>query len=286
MKDVILDTLIDFAKLLPFLFLTYLLMEWLEHKTSEKAENSIRKAGRFGPVIGGLLGVVPQCGFSASASGLYAGGIITTGTLAAIFLSTSDEMLPICISEQVEVKAIIRILATKVILGVAFGLLIDLVLRLTGKGESKKDIHCLCESDDCHCEEENIFKSALIHTVKIAVFILIITFALNVLIFFAGEETLGKLFVNIPVVSCLISALVGLIPNCAASVVITELFLSGVISDGALISGLLAGSGLGILVLFRLNKNIKQNVTITAVIYALSVAAGAVIELTGIRYLA
>ncbi len=284
MIDVLKDTGLDFIKLLPFLFLTYLLMEFIEHKTSEKAEESIRRAGVFGPVIGGVLGIVPQCGFSASASGLYAGRIISVGTLAAIFLSTSDEMLPVCISEQVPVAVILKILAVKAGTGVVFGLLIDLVMRLTRRQSRKQEIHCLCEQEHCHCEEESILRSALHHTGKIAVFILVITFALNTVIYLIGEQNLGKLFVDVPVVGCAVAALIGLIPNCAASIVITELFLSGVISTGAMLAGLLTGSGIGLLVLFRLNKNIKENLAIAALVFGIGVAVGSVVELCGITF--
>lgn len=285
MFDVLIDTLLDNLKLLGFLFLTYLLMEFIEHKTSEKAEDSIRKAGAFGPVIGGVLGVVPQCGFSASASSLYAGRIVSLGTLTAIFLSTSDEMLPVCISEQVSPSVIAKILATKAVCGIVFGLMIDLIMRLLNKGKKPADIHCLCENDNCHCEEESIFKSALHHTVKIAVFIFIITFILNTAIYYIGEDKIGRLFVNIPVLGCAVSALVGLIPNCAASVVITELFLTGVIDTGAMLAGLLTGSGIGLLVLFRLNKNIKENLAVTALVYAVGVLVGSAVQFAGVSFI-
>lgn len=286
MIDVLKDTGLDFIKLLPFLFLTYLLMEFIEHKTSEKAEATIRRAGAFGPVLGGILGIVPQCGFSASASGLYAGRIISLGTLIAIFLSTSDEMLPVCISETVPAVVIVKILAVKAVSGVVFGLLTDAVLRLTHRQKQKQDIHCLCEQEHCHCEEESILRSALHHTVKIAVFILLITFALNTVIYFIGEERLGELFVDVPVLGCAVSAFIGLIPNCAASIVITELFLNGVISTGAMLAGLLTGSGIGLLVLFRLNKNIKENFAVAGLVYAIGVAVGSVFELCGVNFLA
>lgn len=282
MLDVILDTLKDNAKLTVFLYVTYLLMEFIEHKTSEKAEQSIRKAGTVGPLAGGLLGIVPQCGFSASASGFYAGRVISLGTLIAVFLSTSDEMLPVCISEQADIKLIGKILAAKAVTGIVLGFAVDGVMRVLNKGKKPEAIHCLCENDDCHCEEESIFRSALHHTVKIAVFIFIITFILNTVIYFTGEEKLAKLFVDIPVVSCAVSGIVGLIPNCAASVVITELYLKGLINTGAMLSGLLTGSGIGLLVLFRTNRNLKENIGITVLLYILGVAVGSVVQLTGI----
>ncbi len=282
MIDVLLDTLLDTVKLLPFLFLTYLLMEFIEHKTSEKTEETIRRAGRFGPVLGGILGVVPQCGFSASASGLYAGRIISMGTLIAIFLSTSDEMLPVCISEQVAPAVIAEIIVIKAVVGIILGLAVDIVIRFCKKEEKNVEIHSLCEHDHCHCEEGGILKSALIHTLQIICFIFVISFILNTLIYFVGEDNISKIFLDVPVLGCAASALVGLIPNCAASVVITELYLAGVISSGAMLSGLLTGCGIGLLVLFRTNKNLRENIKITAIMYAFGVAVGSVAELIGL----
>lgn len=283
MSDVILDTLLDTLKLIPFLFLTYLLMEYIEHKTGEKAELAIKRAGKFGPVIGGLLGIVPQCGFSASAASLYSGRIISLGTLIAVFLSTSDEMLPICISEKVKPRVIIEIIAIKAVVAIIIGLSVDIIAKITHRKQRAVDIHCICENDNCHCEEGGIFKSALIHTGQISLFLLIITFALNLLIFLIGENSLSKIFVDIPIVGCAASALVGLIPNCAASVVITELFLKGIISTGSMIAGLLSSCGLGLLVLFRTNKkNLKENLLITLLLFSIGVIIGSIVDLIGV----
>lgn len=281
MLDTLLDTVLDTLKLIPFLLLTYLFMEFIEHKTSEKAEETIKKAGKFGPVLGGILGIVPQCGFSASAASLYSGRLISLGSLVAIFLSTSDEMLPVFISNQVDPKVIGRILLVKALTAIVIGLVIDLIMSFLQKEKKEVEIHSICEHDHCHCEN-GIFKSALHHTVSITLFIFIISLAINIVIFFIGEDSIGKLFLDIPVLGCAVSALVGLIPNCAASVVITELYLSGVISSAAMISGLLTGCGIGILVLFRTNKNIKENLGITLLMYLLGVAAGIIFELTNV----
>ncbi len=281
MLDTLSDTVFDTLKLIPFLFLTYLLMEFIEHKTSEKAEETIKKAGKFGPVLGGILGIVPQCGFSASAAGLYSGGLISLGSLVAIFLSTSDEMLPVFISNQVEPRVIGRILLVKALTAVVIGLIIDFVLNFLQKEKKEVEIHSICEHDHCHCEN-GIFKSALHHTVSITLFLFLISLVINIIIFFIGEESIGKLFLDVPVLGCAVSALVGLIPNCAASVVITELYLSRVISTAAMLSGLLTGCGIGILVLFRTNKNIKENLGITLLMYLLGVAAGIIFELTNV----
>lgn len=277
--DVILDTLIDGVKLLPFLFLTYLAMEYIEHKVSGKTKAAIKKSGKAGPLIGGVLGAFPQCGFSTAASNLYAGKVITVGTLIAIYLSTSDEMLPVMLSEKISVTLIIKIILTKVVIAVIAGLVIDFVIRKIRKPEITLDkIGHMCDHDHCHCEK-SIFKSALKHTVVIFGFILVISFILNVIIMFIGEDTLAGLILNRPVIGPLISGIVGLIPNCAASVVITQLYINGVMSFGSMMAGLLPGAGVGILVLFKENDNLKENLKILGTIYAIGVICGIVIDL-------
>lgn len=270
---------IDTLKLVPFLFLTYLLMEFIEHRTSDKVKKVIHKSGKLGPLFGGLLGAVPQCGFSASAAGLYAGRVISLGTLIAIFLSTSDEMLPILISKAVDVRVILQILGVKVIVGMIAGFLIDFVMH---RGKKLQDepmkIHDMCEHGHCHCEK-SIWKSALKHTLQIVFFLLIVNLVLNGAIEFVGEESLANLFFAKPVVGELLAGLVGLIPNCASSVVITQLYLENVIGYGAMMSGLLVGSGVGILVLFRANESVKENLKILALLYAIGVGCGMILGL-------
>lgn len=280
MPEVISDTFLDVIKLLPFLFLTYLAMEYLEHRAGEKTEALMRKAGHLGPVIGGALGVVPQCGFSAAASNLYAGRVITLGTLLAVYLSTSDEMLPVLISEHAPVGSIAGILLAKAGIGITAGLLIDLLLKKKGGHDHAhgSHIHEICEYEHCRCEK-GIFRSALSHTVRIAIFILLITFLLNLLLFFAGEEALANVILNRPVAGTLLAGLVGLIPNCAGSVVITQLYLEGIIGIGSAMAGLLTGSGVGLLVLFRVNHHKKENIRILGLLYGIGVLAGIVIEL-------
>lgn len=281
MLEIIMDTLMDSVKLLPFLFLTYLLMEVLEHKTGGRARDRIKTAGKFGPVWGGLLGIMPQCGFSAAASSLYAGRVITVGTLMAIYLSTSDEMLPILLSESVAVGTIIKILVVKVIIAIISGLIIEVIyVNVMKKKEKDMDIHVVCEEERCHCED-GILISAVKHTVRIFIYIILISFVLNVVIGVIGEDVLANLFMSVPVVGQLIAAVVGLIPNCASSVVITELYLEGIIGAGAMMSGLLVNAGVGLLVLFRLNRNWKQNAGIIGALYVLGVFWGIVIEMTG-----
>ncbi len=272
MREVLWDTILDGIRLVPFLFLTYLAMEYLEHRAGGSARRVIRKAGRLGPLIGGVLGVVPQCGFSAAASNLYAGRVVTLGTLLAIYLSTSDEMLPILISEQAPVRMILSVLMGKVLIGAAAGFLIDLFFS-HHKGEEREHIHDICEKEHCHCED-GILRSAVAHTAKITFFVLAVTFLLNLALHWAGQEALAGLVLNRPVLGPVLAGLVGLIPNCAASVVITQLYLQGAMGAGAMMSGLLTGSGVGLLVLFRVNHDRRENLTVTGLLYAVGVLSG------------
>lgn len=282
LEEVLLDTLLDFLKLLPFLFLTYLFMEWLEHRAGGKMETAIRRAGRVGPLFGGLLGVVPQCGFSAAASGLYAGRVISLGTLIAVYLSTSDEMLPIMIAEKAEPLLILKLLGIKLLIGVIMGFLVDLVLRLSHKKkEEEHPIHELCEHEGCHCED-GILRSALHHTLQISLFLLLVLLVLKTGIFFLGEDRLTAVFNDLPVVGHLLSALVGLIPNCVSSVLITKLYLEGVLSAGCMLSGLLVGSGVGLLVLFRINRSKKEALFILLLLFFIGAVSGMLLDLFGI----
>lgn len=284
MLDIILDTLSDSIKLLPFLFLTYLAMEYLEHKAGDRMQNTIQKSGRWGPVIGGILGAFPQCGFSAAASNLYAGRIITLGTLLSIYLSTSDEMLPVLISKKAGIDMIVKILGVKILIGIAAGLMIDVVIRrLHRSADEELRIEHLCEQHQCHCEN-GILKSALHHTVEIFLYLLLISFALNVLIGMIGEDFLANLILNRPVIGELAAGMIGMIPNCAASVVITQLYLKGILSAGAMMSGLLSGAGVGILVLLRVNDKRKENARIIGLLYAVGVLAGLCVELLGLQF--
>ena len=282
MLDVILDTLIDAAKLIPFLFLAYLLMEYLEHKTENKTKELIKKSGKLGPFWGSMLGIFPQCGFSAAAANLYAGRILSMGTLIAVFLSTSDEMLPILISKAAPISLIIRILLIKLIIGIICGFIINFIHNVKKKDmeqENSEDaIGHICEHEKCDCEN-GIFKSALKHTLNIILFIIIVTFIINALIYFIGEENIKEAISKLPMIGILVITLVGFIPNCAGSVIITELYLTGLIDIGAMIAGLLASSGIGILVLFKNNKHLKENIKIVGILYFIGVVAGLLIDL-------
>lgn len=285
--DALLDSLIDSIKLIPFLFLTYLLMEYLEHKASEKTEEIVLKSGDWGPLWGSLLGVVPQCGFSAAASNLYAGRVITLGTLISIYLSTSDEMLPIMISSQAPITLILKILGLKVLIGMVFGFLIDLGVRIVKgpvriKYRAEHLIENICDHDHCKCDDGHFVKSACMHTLQVFAFIFIISLALNLIIGIVGEDTLASFMAGKDIIGVFVSALIGLIPNCASSVVITELYMEGILSFGAMMSGLLVGAGVGLLVLFRVNKSVKNSLMVTGILYILGVVSGLIIGILNI----
>lgn len=284
MFDIIMDTLLDSVKLLPFLFVTYLFMELLEHKAGSHLVKKVGVVDKAGPLLGAAFGVVPQCGFSAAASSLFAGRVITVGTLLAIYLSTSDEMLPILLSEAVPALTILKILGTKLLIAMISGFAVELCLhRLLHRRDDEMDIHAVCEEEHCHCED-GVFVSALKHTVKIFLYILLISFVLNLLIEWVGEDALAGFFSNVPVLGQMAAALVGLIPNCAASVVITSLYVDGIISAGMMMAGLLANAGVGLLVLFRLNRNSRQNMAIICLLYILAVFWGLMISLVGLQF--
>ena len=283
MLEIIEETLIDGIKLLPFLFITYIIMEYIEHKTSNKTKDIIKKSGRFGPFIGSLLGAVPQCGFSVVATNFYAARVITLGTLISVYLSTSDEMIPIFISEGASIITLLKILGIKILIGMIAGFVIDFILRLRKKDNEKERIIDLCEKEHCHCEH-GILKSALKHTINIFVFILIITFVINIIIHLVGEETIGNFVQSNVILGPVLGGIIGLIPNCASSVILTQLYLQNVIPISTMISGLLVGAGVGLIVLFKMNKGIKQNLKITALLYIIGVLSGVIIQILGIQF--
>ncbi len=278
--EILQDTAIDTIKLIPFLFITYLIMEYIEHKTSNKIRKTIKKSGKFGPLLGAVVGIFPQCGFSVSATNLYAGRVITVGTLIAVYLTTSDEMLPILLTESVPIKTILLILGIKLILGIIAGFIVDLIFNIIRKDkvEEEQQIEELCEHEHCHCEE-GIFTSALKHTLNITIFIFIITLVLNSIITYIGEDTIAHFISKNVILGPIIAGLIGLIPNCASSVILTELFIENVISMPILISGVAVNAGVGLLVLFKTNKNIKENLSIIVTLYTIGVISGIILEL-------
>ncbi len=281
LPEIIKHSVFDTAKLIPFLFLTYLLMEFLEHRSADAAEHKLSRAGRIGPLVGSALGIVPQCGFSAAASGLYSGRIITAGTLLAVYLSTSDEMLPILISEGAPIPFMLKILGTKLVVGVAAGFAVDGICRLLRRGKRVEApcVEDICEREHCRCGE-HFALSALRHTLRIMGFIFLFTFLLTLIIHGVGEDTLASLILNRPVLGNLIAATVGLIPNCASSVVLTELYLSGIISIGSLLSGLLVNAGIGLAILFRNNRPLSDSFRLLAILWGIGIGVGVLIDLT------
>lgn len=326
--DVLTESVIDTLKLIPFLFLTYLAMEALEHSASHHVRAAVEKSGKAGPVVGSILGALPQCGFSAMAATLYAGRVVTAGTLVAVILSTSDEMIPVFVAHQESPTRLFGILALKVIVGIVAGLLVDVALRMLHRtGDGHPHIHELCERAHCHCEDaedENgsaeaepeaqaatagehddvgrraheharghdhhghslwpIVRSALVHTVQVTVFIFLVTFVFGLLIEGVGEDAIGELLADHPVRATFIAALVGLIPNCGASVALTELFLDGTLAAGPMVAGLLVSGGVGLLVLWRTNVDLRQNAVVTGVVYAVGVAVGLLVGATGMMF--
>jgi len=278
--DLLVDSLIDNVKILPVLFLTFLLMEYIEDRMQDSTRQRMKEAGKYGPFVGSILGAIPQCGFSAAASNLYAGRVITMGTLMAIYLSTSDEMLPIMISAAASPVVIIKILAVKIIYGMIAGFTIDLVVtKVLKKPEQDMDIHHFCEHENCECGREGILPPAIKHTVKIFLFLFVISFVIGLAIEYLGLDTISQSVLNGTFAGPLISGIIGLIPNCASSVFITALFLEGGISFGTLMSGLFVGAGVGILVLARVNENKKENALIIGILYLIGVFGGILLNI-------
>lgn len=275
MIDCLLDALLDTLKLLPYLLITFLLLELIEHKFSKKSQKILSNNKKYGPIIGGVLGGLPQCGFSAMAANLFSSRVITIGTLIAIFLSTSDEMLPIMISEQSDIKILLQIVGFKIIVGIIIGFIVDLFYL---KKEEKNNIKEICEHDHCHCNKDGVILSSIKHTLKTGIFILIANILIGLIIYYVGEDNLSNVLLNKNIFTYFLASLIGLIPNCAGSVILTELYLSNLITIGNLLAGLLTGSGLGILLLFKANKDLKENITILSIIYLVGVIIGILVD--------
>lgn len=274
MLHILEHTFLDSLKILPFLFITFIFIELLEHKYNGKVVNGIKESGKFGPIIGSFLGIIPQCGFSVIGTNLYITRVISIGTLFSIYLSTSDEMLPILIGKDVDLSIIFMILGIKFVTGVVFGIIIDYFF--VNKNNTYFNYN-VCEEDKCDCEH-GILKSSLKHTFKIFIFLLIASFIVNLLFEYTNDNFISKLFMKNSIFGTFIGSLIGLIPNCGASVVLTELFIKGAISIGSLISGLLTGSGVAILILFKSNKNLKENIYILMLLYLIGVFVGMLVE--------
>lgn len=331
--DMVLDFVLDAGKdtlsLVPFLLVTYVALEALEHVAGDRVNGLVRRAGAAGPVAGALLGVVPQCGFSAMGATLYAGRVVTLGTLIAVFLSTSDEMLPMLVAEQVDPSALARILGVKVLIALVTGVLVDMAVRalrhnervhatlrrtvlgvhsegngvavdvdvidqMAEAGEGASHIHRLCEQEHCSCDHVDdhdsgafgpigaIIRSAVSHTVQVSVFIFIVTLVLVAVLETVGEDALAGFLAGNAGLAVIGSALVGLVPNCSASVVITQLYLEGVLGFGPMMAGLLVSAGVGYLVLFRTNRRPRENAVIVAALFVIAVFWGLLLGAFGL----
>ena len=279
MLEIIKDAIIDTLKIIPFLFLAFLFLEYIEHKMNEKNSKYLINNKKIGPIVGGILGTFPQCGFSAMATKLFSSRVITLGTLIAVYLSTSDELLPILISEGTSIITVLKIIGIKIVIGIIFGFIIDLIV--SRKDNYHDNIHDECMHIHCHCED-GILKSSIHHTLNITLYLFLTTLFISFLIYFIGEDKISLFLANKNIISYFLASLVGLIPNCASSVIITELYLNELISLGTLISGLLTGCGVGLLILFKTNKNLKENIIILILIYFIGVICGSLIDLIGV----
>lgn len=276
MLDVLLDGLIDTIKVFPFLLISFIIIEILEHKIN--SNQKLEKAGHLGPLFGSLLGTIPQCGIASIATNLYVTGIITMGTLISVFLSTSDEMIPILLSENVSIKLILIIIGIKFIVGLISGFIIDWL-----RPKKIKTHYEVCEKEHCHCEE-HLLISAFKHTLNITLFILIINIVLNFIFEFSLNSILNNIFLQNSFLSPLVTSLIGLIPNCASSIVITKLYLASSISFGSMISGLLTNSGIALVILFKTNKDKKENFIIIGLTYLISIVIGIILNLLHIAF--
>lgn len=260
--EVLIHGVKDTALIIPVLFITYLIIELFEHKSSKRVEQFIQKSGIFGSILGGIIGVVPQCGMSVVASNLFSGGVITVGTLLAVFLSTSDEMLPILVSSSVPMETTIFILVYKTVVSIVLGLIIDVIYTVLMKHKPCGSITNLCSEENCDCEEKGIINSAIHHTLTVGAFLLVTTLVMNACIYLVGDYNIAKIVYTYPILSYFASSLVGLIPSCASSVILTSLFVEGLISVGTMLSGIFTSTGVGLLVLIRTQHCKKETLFI------------------------
>lgn len=279
--DVLLDALIDGAKMLPFLYLAYLLIEWLERNHGQRIENALAGGGRWGFVPGAVLGCVPQCGFSAVAANFYASRVITPGTLLAVFVATSDEAIPLLAAEPGMWGTLAVLLVLKVILGMAAGFVLDVPLRRVLPQSLYGGYAGHADEVDCHEEHEEhsgIFLAALRHTLEIFAFILLFSFLIGLVFELVGEGAITALLGRMGPFQPMVAALIGLVPNCAASVLLAQLYMQGAITFGSLMAGLTAGAGIGLAVLWRVNPSWKQNLFMTGLLWVAGAAVGIVLQ--------
>lgn len=287
MFKVFADALFDTGKMIPLLFFVYVLIEYLEYKFGSKFSENIKRKQKSGPVLGALFGCVPQCGFSVIATSFYIKRVITLGTLLAVYLSTSDEAVPVILAHPEKSAVIIPILLLKVVIAIIAGFIIDFIVNK--KALKPDNVNSVCDEHaekgccghECPPDKLNIREfivHPIIHTFKVFIFIFIVSFIINLIIFKVGEDKLGNFMLANSVFQPMLAGLIGLIPNCAASVVITQIYLQGGISFGSVIAGLSTAAGLGLIVLFKENRNLKENFRIIAILYAIGVGCGIIIQ--------
>ena len=290
--DVFLDAAIDCIKMLPFLFLAFFLLEALEHRVSGKMNDFLARSGGLGPFVGSVLGFVPQCGFSIMASDFYAAGVISMGTLLAVYLSTSDEALVILMTEPEHFSDIGVLLIAKILIGTIGGYLVYMLERrgILGRKMKSKTPADLCgeetkgETDaDIHSHPDEpawkyIVWPAFNHTKEVFFYLFIFSFVIGFVMEVFGEEAISRIFLEGSIFQPLLASIIGLIPNCAASVMLTRLYLDGVLSFGSAIAGLASSAGLGLLVLFRVNKDMKENLTVLGLLVAIAFVSGIILQ--------
>ena len=278
MLEIIMDTLHDILPMLPFLYITYYLMEYLEHHTTERFKQRLESAKQFGPLIGAVLGIVPQCGFSVLASGLYMNKSITLGTLIAVFVSTSDEAIPILISQPSQFPVLLKVIIMKVVVAIIAGYSIDFLIKrkYIRQYHTLHNIHETCERE--RVQHHTLAYIACKHTIKILVFIFVVNVVLSAGISYIGSERLGAILASGSIFQPMIAAFVGFIPNCAASVILVQLSMEGILSFGALCAGLITSAGLGLLVLFKMYDNKKDILRIMGILFIVAILSGSLLQ--------
>lgn len=282
--EILLHTLehsfLDTLKMLPFLIVAFLLLEILESKSSDKTVHLIEKAGKSGPILGAILGLIPQCGFSVMGANFYSKRIITLGTLVAIFLSTSDEAFLVMLTDPQKIPDILVIMGIKLVIAVVFGYLVDILFKSKPKEHEHHHHDHIAEESCCYNHSfKEIATCTLKRTLSVWFFVFAITFVLTLCIEFFGEERLHAFMLTDSVFQPLLTALVGLIPNCAPSIILAQMYLSGAVTLGSVVSGLLTSAGVGVLVLFKVNKPQKDNFKILLLLYSVSAFCGVIIQL-------
>jgi Protein of unknown function (DUF2899). len=297
MPEILVDALIDTAKMIPFLFIIYIGIEYMEFKLGDNLIKKVKKAGRIAPAAGALFGLVPQCGFSVMATALYAKRVVTIGTLLAVYLSTSDEALPIILSQPGKVKLLVPLLLSKLLIALIAGYTIDYIVFRRKNNTAETEICASVEVagntskdsiDEKGCcghscptpkiDLKELLLHPLKHTLKVFIFLFLASLLINFVILEVGEDNLGSVLLSGSIFQPVITALFGLIPNCASSIAITEIFLKGGLSFGSTIAGLCSGAGLGLLVLFKENKSLKDSLWVVSLLAAISAGTGILIQ--------